>query len=124
MGGEEGKGSFGSDNVMVVGINDEDVAFRLFQEWFIEHEEVQKIWSCGSTLGQDGPEVGARNERTEAVSESALQQSMAPSTWVRRSWVWRRFGVRIHWTNEGRKQKEGRRKKRKEDEGRREEGGY
>ena len=50
----------------------------MFQEWFIEHEEVQKIWSCGSTLGQDGPEVGARNERTEAVSESALQQSMAP----------------------------------------------
>ena len=57
MGGEEGKKSFGCDNVMVVGIEDEDEAFRLFQEWLIKFEEVKTIWSCGWALGQDGPEL-------------------------------------------------------------------
>ena len=47
MGGEEGKTSFGSDNVMVVGIDEEDEAFRLFREWLVEFEEVKTIWSCG-----------------------------------------------------------------------------
>ena len=47
MGGEEGKTSFGSDNVMVVGIDDEDAVYRLFEEWLVELEEVTAIWSCG-----------------------------------------------------------------------------
>ena len=78
MGGEEGKGSFGSDNVMVVETDDEDEAFRRFQDWLIECEEVTAIWACGWALGQDGKDVATRSKRAEAIDESTLQQSMAP----------------------------------------------
>ena len=60
MGGKEGKTSFGCDNVMVVAVDVEDEAFRLFEEWLVELEEVKTIWSCGWALGRNGPEEGTR----------------------------------------------------------------
>ena len=44
MGGEEAKTSFGCDSVMVVAVDVEDEAFRLFEEWLVELEEVKAIY--------------------------------------------------------------------------------
>ena len=79
MGGEEGKTSFGCDSVMVVAVDVEDEAFRLFEEWLVELEEVETIWSCGWALGQDGPDATTQNQRAEAVDACALSKSVVPS---------------------------------------------
>ena len=63
---------------MVVETDNEDEAFRRFQDWLIECEEVTAIWACGWALGQDGKDLATRSQRAEAIDESTLQQSMAP----------------------------------------------
>ena len=64
---------------MVVVTEDEDEAFRLFQDWLLIYDEVKTIWSCGWALGQDGPDATTQNQRAEAVDACALLKSVVPS---------------------------------------------
>ena len=64
---------------MVAETDDEDAAFRLFEDWLIEYEDGTKIWDWVWTLGQDGLAVSTPNWRKEAIDACTLKRTMAPN---------------------------------------------